>query len=201
VLGDVDADVVTAACGFFAPDLVREAWSTARAAAPLAVIVRADIEECLHWAHKVYGGLAGLERLAHLAEQVVEAAPPAGRPLFAAWRSYAAPADDPVTRVALALLRLREHRGGSHLIAVLDSGLTPLTAILAGPGPGKAEANGWRPPWPAVPPSATAALAEAERLTDALSAAPYASLSQEERIELIDLLDQVNDAYQRFRQE
>jgi hypothetical protein len=31
VLGDVDADVVAAVCGFFAPALVRESWSTARA--------------------------------------------------------------------------------------------------------------------------------------------------------------------------
>lgn len=198
VLGDVDADVVVAACGFFAPELVREAWSTARATASLATIVHADVEECVRWARTVYGNVAGLERLADLAEQVVEAADPTGRALFAAWRSHAVAADDPAARVALALLRLREHRGGSHLIAVLASGLTPLTAILAGPGQVKAAANGWRPPWPAIPVSAGDTLDRVEQLTDELAAAPYASLAPTERAELVELLDQVNEAYQRF---
>ncbi|GAA3472981.1 SCO6745 family protein [Nonomuraea roseola] len=198
VLGEVHADVAAAACGFFAPDLVREAWSTARAATSLATIVHADVEECLRWARRVYGHLMGLERLAYLAEQVVEAADPAGRPLFAAWRSHPAPAHEAVDRVALALLRLREHRGGSHLIAVLAGALTPLTAILAGPGIDKAVANGWRPPWPALPSTARSARDEAVRLTDELAAAPYAVLTRAERLELVDLLDQVHEAHQRF---
>ncbi|WP_336208866.1 SCO6745 family protein [Nonomuraea sp. LPB2021202275-12-8] len=196
VLGDVGAEVVTAACGFFAPGLVDQAWETARRTTSLSAVVHADVEECVRWARTVYGGLAGLERLAHLTERVVRAAEPTGRPLFAAWRSHAVPAGDPADRVALALLRLREHRGGSHLIAVLACGLSPLTAILAGPGTGKAAANGWRPPWPALPPSAEAALDRAGRLTDELAAAPYASLTSAELVELTGLLDQVDKAYQ-----
>jgi hypothetical protein len=101
--------------------------------------------------------------------------------------------------VALALLRLREHRGGSHLIAVLAHGHTPLTAILTGPGAAKARANGWTEPWPAMPPSARGALERAERLTDDLSARPYAGLNAGERAELAELLDQLKDACQRFR--
>ncbi|MGJ6968413.1 SCO6745 family protein [Streptosporangium sp. G11] len=199
VLGDVDADVVAAVCGFFARKLVTEAWSTARALTSLGHIVEADIEECLRWGRNVYDELSGLERLADLLERVVEAADSSGRPLFAAWRSLVVQADDPAARVALALLRLREHRGGSHLIAVLANGHTPLTAILAGPGIGKARANGWAEPWPAVPPSAGVALERAKRLTDDLSAEPYAVLNVKERTELVELLARVDEAYRRFR--
>jgi hypothetical protein len=199
VLGEVDADVVTAACGFFAPSLVAQAWSTARARGSLGRIVEVDVEECLRWGRNVYGEVPGLERSADLLERVVAAADSSGRPLFAAWRSLVVQADDPAARVALALLRLREHRGGSHLIAVLAHGHTPLTAILTGPGAAKARANGWTEPWPAMPPSARGALERAERLTDDLSARPYAGLNAGERAELAELLDQLKDACQRFR--
>jgi hypothetical protein len=199
VLGDVDGEVVAAACGFFAPDFVRDAWDAARARAPLATIVEADVDECVRWARTVYGHLAELERLADLAERVVAAADPAGRTLFAAWRSLPVPADDAGARVALALLRLREHRGGSHLLAVVACGLTPLTAILAGPGTAKAEANGWRAPWPDLPPKARDMLEEAERLTNELAAAPYACLAADERTELVHLLDRVHEAFRRYR--
>ncbi|GAA2878305.1 hypothetical protein GCM10020220_080090 [Nonomuraea rubra] len=124
VLGDVDAEVVTAACGFFSPDLVRNAWDTARAVVPLTSLVEADVEECTHWARTTYGDLPELDQLADLAERVVEAAEPTDRPLFAAWRSLAVADEDPASRVAFALLRLREHRGASHLIAIHEHGLT-----------------------------------------------------------------------------
>ncbi|MGP3965970.1 SCO6745 family protein [Nonomuraea sp. 3N208] len=131
VLGDVDAEVVTAACGFFSPELVRNAWDTARARVPIRSIVEADVEECKHWARTTYGDLPELGQLADLAEHAVEAAEPTGRPLFAAWRSLAVIDEDPASRVALALLRLREHRGASHLIAIQEHGLTPLRGRFA----------------------------------------------------------------------
>ncbi|MEV4172257.1 hypothetical protein [Nonomuraea sp. NPDC049709] len=192
VLGEVDAEVVAAACGFFAPDLVGESWAAARAAAPLRDIVAEDVEACTTWARTAYGTLDGLDRLAGLLERVVAAADPSARPLFAAWRALpAAHPGDPASRTALALLRLREHRGACHLIAVLAHGLTPLRAILAGPGARKAEANGWRPPWPAPGPADRTVLAAADRLTDELAAAPYATLTGSERAELAALLDRI----------
>lgn len=197
VLGDVDAQVVAAACGFFSPELVRDTWNTARAVIPLGSIVEADVEECTHWARTTYGDLPELDRLAGLAEHVVEAAEPAGRPLFSAWRSLATADGDPASRVALALLRLREHRGASHLIAVKEHGLTPLGAVLAGPGARKARANGWSGPWPPVPAADRVALAEAGRRTDELAAAPYAALTEVERADLVRLLGQVHDACAR----
>ncbi|WP_049558883.1 SCO6745 family protein [Nonomuraea sp. SBT364] len=197
VLGEVDAEVVTAACGFFSPDLVRDAWDTARAMVPLTSLVAADVAECTHWARTTYGDLPELDQLADLAEHAVEAAESTARPLFAAWRSLAVADDDPASRVALALLRLREHRGASHLIAIHEHGLTPLRAVLAGPGADKARANGWSGPWPSVPATDAVALAGAEQRTDELAAAPYAALTSVEREHYVRLLGQVHDAYGR----
>lgn len=195
VLGDVDPKVVTAACGFFSPELVRDAWDTARAMVPLRSIVEADVEECTHWARTTYGDLPELGQLADLAEHVVRAAEPTNRPLFVAWRSLAVINEDPGSRVALALLRLREHRGASHLIAIQELGLTPLRAILAGPGVDKARANGWSGPWPSAPATDPIALARADQRTDELAAEPYAALTPEERVHFVRLLEQVHDAY------
>ncbi|MFG2000444.1 hypothetical protein ACGFNU_14980 [Spirillospora sp. NPDC048911] len=76
VLGTVDADVVVAVCGFFAPRLVRPAWDCA-----LSV---------------------------------------------AAWQALPEPAAAPAAPACLALLRLREHRGSGHLLAVAAEVLTAL---------------------------------------------------------------------------
>ena len=140
--------------------------------------------------------MEGLARAAQLTGPVVKAADASGRVLFAAWRARPEPDDSPTTRLALNLLRLREHRGSSHLIAVTAEGLTPLNAILAGPGPRKARANGWLPPYPKPSQDDAARLAAAERRTEVLAGQPYSLLVQQERAELAALLDR---AYRRWR--
>jgi hypothetical protein len=185
VLGPVDADVVVAACGFFAPALVGPAWDSALSAASPGELVAADVGLCVAWARRRLASLPGIDRLAELAGRVVDAADASERPLFAAWRALPDPAADPAARAGLALLRLREHRGSGHLLAVAAEGLTPLEAILAGPGPAKAAANGWRPPYP--PAGDAARLLAAERRTGELAGVPYACLDAGERRELVDL--------------
>ena len=125
VLGPVDADVVTAVCGFFAPGFVRPAWQAALAGAAPGVLVSEDARLCVIWARRHLDGLPGIERLADLAGRVVGAADATSRALFAAWRAWPDPGGDPAARAGLALLRLREHRGGGHLLAVSAEGLTP----------------------------------------------------------------------------
>jgi hypothetical protein len=188
VLGPVDADVVTAVCGFFAPGFVRPAWQAALAAAQPAALVSDDVRLCVTWARRHLAGLPGIERLADLAGRVVDAADATSRGLFAAWRAWPDPAGDPAARAGLALLRLREHRGGGHLLAVSAEGLTPLEAILAGPGPAKAAANGWDPPYPSVSGEHTQRLHAAGRRTDALAGMAYACLDTAERADLVGLL-------------
>jgi hypothetical protein len=128
-----------------------------------------------------------MERLAELTGRVVESADASGRVLFAAWRALPDPSEDAAARAGLNLLRLREHRGASHLIAVVAAGLTRLQAILAGPGSKKAVANGWQPPYPEMSDGATR-LAAAVGQTDVLAGQAYAALGTQERAELVELL-------------
>lgn len=185
-LGPVGPEVVAAACGFFAPDRVGPAWSAVLDGGRLDEVVRTDVDLCVAWAREHFGAGPDVARSAALTGRVVEAADAAGRVLFAAWRALPDPADDPAAVLGLNLLRLREHRGASHLLAVAAQGLTPLAAILAGPGERKAMANGWCPPFPEV--CDPARLQAAERRTDRLAGAPFAALTEDERTELVELL-------------
>jgi hypothetical protein len=171
-------------CGFFAPSLVHPAWGSALAAAPHGDLVAENTRPCAPWARRHLAGLPGVGRLAGPAGRVVDAADASVRALFAAWRALPSPA----ARAGLALLRLREHRGAGHLLAVAAGGLTPLEAILGGPGPAKAAANGWHPPYPPAASGASRRVAAAERRTDALVGTAYACLNAGERAELVALL-------------
>lgn len=188
VLGDVSADVVHATLGFLHPDLVRSGWDAGRQVAPLPETVTRYVEVCRTWGRRRYAGLAEADRLADLLQRVVEAADPAGWPLFAAWRTQPLPDDGP-GRVVQLLHVLREHRGGAHLAAVRQAGLAPLEAIVSGGG-GAANATffGWPEPLPEVTDELRRRLAGAEAATDAQVAPAYAVLPADERAELTRLL-------------
>lgn len=190
VLGPVDADVVAAVCGFFAPAFVRAAWERVPPG-ELAELVALDVELCAAWARQ---HLPDDDRLAELTAAAVAAADAAGRPLFAAWRALPDHHHDAAARIGLNLLRLREHRGGSHLIAVVAGGGTPLDAVLAAGGHRKAIANGWQPPFPKATPNTGPDMRpdpDLERRTDLLAAAPFAGLREDDRDELAERLEAV----------
>jgi hypothetical protein len=181
VLGDVDADVVRATFVFFPEEMVDRSWAAARAVMPPTEIVRE---------------YAGIERLAALLEAVTDAADPAGAPLFAGWRALPRP-DDALGRAAQLLTALRELRGAVHAAAVLAAGLTPLQAVLSGPG-GEANAEffGWPKPWPDV--SAYRPVWQAaDETTDRLAARVFDPLSEQERSELAELLGRAQAAVAR----
>jgi hypothetical protein len=188
VLGEVSAEVVTAALGFLHPDRVREAWEGGLAVAPLSETVTRYVEVCRAWGRSRYAGLAEADRLADLLGRVAGAADAAGWPLFAAWREQPLPDDGP-GRVVQLLHVLREHRGGAHLGAVRASGLTPLEAIVAGDGgAGNAAFFGWSDPLPEVTAELRARLARAEGATDAQVGPAYAVLDDGEQADLLRLL-------------
>jgi hypothetical protein len=137
VLGDVDAGVVTAAMGFWAPELARAMWDEGVAVAGAREGARQYAQACADWGDQHLAGFEGGERLARLAEQLVDAADIAGLPLFAGWRSMPRPAPAPARLIHLIHL-LRELRGGMHLLAVTAAGLSPLEAMLASDGAGQA---------------------------------------------------------------
>ncbi len=187
VLGRVGPEVVTAAVAFYPPAVASAGWLEAVAAVdPHDAAVRYT-QACHEWGQARLAGFAGAERLAVLAERVADAVDVAALPLFAAWRAQPKPSE-PTARAALAVHVLREHRGGAHAVAVLATGLTPLQAILAGPGGvPNAEFFGWTGPFEDVSGLAEARQA-AELLTDQIVAPAYATLDEGEQGELAVLL-------------
>lgn len=188
VLGEVDASVVVAAFGFFPPALQKKAWDKGRAVLPVAQIVDEYAACCADWGRRTFADLPAAGRLADLLTSAGEASGVMGVPLFAGWRARllgpGAPSDA-AARLALAIQVMREHRGGLHLVAVAAQGVAPLQAVMSGRyGAGNAEMFGWPQPWP-DPAVAADAMAEAERVTDALVAPAYAALTPEDRAELV----------------
>lgn len=193
VLGDVDADVVVSAFGFFAPALVRKLWEAgvtvegARAGADRYTL------GCAEWGRTRLRDLVGGSRLVELAEKVVDSADASGLALFAGWRAQRRP-DDDTGRAYVLVHVLRELRGSAHLAAVLASGLTPLEAVLANPSSrapsaeAQAERFGWTAPYPDVS-RRTAEFEAAERLTNALVARHLEVLSATELDELAELVE------------
>lgn len=191
VLGDVDADVVTAAFGYFAPSAIRALWTRGVAVEGARAAAARYGAGCAAWGRARLEGFAGAERLAELAARFVDSVDPSGLSLFAGWRAEARP-DDAPGRAYLLLHVTRELRGSVHIIATTASGLSPLESILTNEAGGVAMANmfGWTEPFPDVS-SLAAERQEAETLTDALMARHFeVGLTAAERAELVDLIGQ-----------
>lgn len=188
VLGDVDPDVVTAAAFFFPADVVRSEWLAARAVMTPGTAVERYLELCHGWGRTRLAGFAAADRLADLAQRVVDGADVTGLPLFAGWRALPAPKDTPA-RCAHTMQLLREHRGSCHGVAVVASRMAPLLAILTNQGGEQnAQEYGWQPPFPAVSDADRALRLRVEELTDDLVAPAYEGLDRDELAELLDLL-------------
>jgi hypothetical protein len=192
VLGDTDADVVTAAVGFMHPDRLRPFWETRPDGLGAHDLAAAYAECCFEWARTALSGVpeADLRRLTVLVRRVVDGALPQTGALFAGWRAMPAPADA-AAAAALALHVLRELRGGAHITAIAASGLTPAEAALSAPPPRGGEAwardLGWPEPYP-DPTSLGGRRANAETFTTTLVAPAYEALDEAERAELVGLL-------------
>ncbi|BAW07408.1 conserved hypothetical protein [Nocardia seriolae] len=191
VLGDVDADVVTAAFGFFRPEAIRQAWeSTASTSA--AAGAQGYLKACQDFGRRKLAGFEDAGRLAELLQRVVAAADPVGAPLFAGWRALPQASDAP--GLVLQLIHvLRELRGGLHLVGVLGSGLTPLQAVLiAGSplkqGPDQARNFGWPEPFDEITAELKGRWMQAESITEELIAPAFAVLDDKECEELVTLL-------------
>lgn len=191
VLGDVPADVVTAAFGFFEPATVRSNWEAGTQVLP----PRRAAEEfagCAHrYAEEHFPDTLDAGRLADLAGRVLAAADVAGAPLFGGWRSLPVP-DSPKARALHHVNGLRELRGGLHIGAVLAAGLRPLDAVLL-QTPHMAPIFGW--PEPHADVSGLADVwQQAEDATDRAMAAAFDVLDERERAELCELVDEAHDA-------
>mgnify|MGYP006273036481 FL=1 len=193
VLGDVDANVVSSAFGFFEPSLVRSLWEAGVVVEGARAGADRYTQGCCDWGRRRLAPWTGAARTAELLTRVIDQADDSGLALFAGWRAQARP-DDPIGRAYLLIHILRELRGGAHLVATLAGGITPLEAVLANPtghGTAQAERFGWKAPFPAVEQLASAMTA-AEATTNGLAARCLDVLTEHELDELVAL---VGEAY------
>lgn len=186
-LGDVEADVVTAAMGVLPRDAVRTNWEQGCAVMAPTKAATLFAEACAEHGRRHLPDDVDLVELVRLATLVIDAAECAGLPLFAGWRAMPVP-DDPKGAASHQLHVLREHRGGAHIAAFISSGLTPLEAVLAYGGPGTAKFLGHTEPFPDVTDEMRAARAAAEVTTNRIVAPAFAALSADERATFADLV-------------
>ena len=184
VLGDVDADVVTAAFGFFEPGLVRSLWAPAIAVEGAAAAAARFTDLCAAWGRARLAEVDGMDRFADLLGRAVDAAPVGGLSLFAGWRAVPRP-DDAAGRAYLLCHVAREWRGSAHVVATVSLGLTPVESMLQDPknGPGGAKLFGWPEPFPDTS-AAADRRARADELTDELLVAGFSTLTLDELTEL-----------------
>jgi hypothetical protein len=179
MLGDVGADVVTSALGWFAPSAVHAMYTEGIGVAGPTGAAARMAEAHGRWGEKHYGGVEGVEEIVAVTEELVDGLEGSALPLFVGWRD-AARAASPPGRAAQLMQILREWRGGIHLVATTAVGLSPLEAILSNEGPGQAKFFGWPEPFPD-----SAALKqrhlEAEEITDRLCASALVAALDEAR--------------------
>jgi len=191
VLGEVHADVATAAIAFVAPDMVADLWeNNAPSISPLARSQQ-YAAAAGRWADRVFADVdaAELERVTELSARVVLLADASLGVLFAGWRQITLP-ETPAGAAAVALNAVREMRGGAHIMAVHAVGLGPHGAIMSTVDPVRggvagSERFGWGDPHPA--PDAEKRT-NAEILTTLMASHPFDVLNESERGEYVELV-------------
>ena len=194
VLGDVDADVIISAFGFFAPSLIRKFWDSSKAVMSPRQAGSAFAGAAQTWGRRHLTGVDGLERFCELGEKIIEAADCSALALFAGWRSEPLAADTPA-RAYQVLHVLREHRGSAHIVAVLATGLTPFQAHFGKLGEAGLKNFGWRD-WRSELLDVAGMenrLARAEELTTELITPAFGALSATEASEFASLIATMHD--------
>ena len=190
VLGQVPAAVVAASAVFVNPDMLAKVWASATATASPDKGAALFNDICQSYGRAHLSAVPDLERFVALAERVVDGASMINAPIAAGWRALPR-ASDTEGRAQLFLHMLRELRMARHAVCIHAEGLSPLEAIISGPG-GAANAKmfGWPEPFPDAT-SSSARRVAAEARTDQLSAVDFAVLSQAERTEFVATLDRI----------
>jgi hypothetical protein len=195
VLGAVSADVVAACLVFFNPATVHAAWEASHGVMPRLEASR-QFAACSHrWAEANLPPDVDYDRLAALAQRAIEHASPAGLPIFAGWRCEAHCLEPVDGGPALALHRLnvlRELRGGCHGLAVLSAGLSAADAVMVH-SPYMADIFGWDKT-SSDPDRNRMVWDDAEARTNRLAGVAFEALTEDERVEFVDLVEAASDA-------
>lgn len=191
VLGDVDADIVSAAFTFFEPTSVRTLWDKGLGVLPAGKAAEEFAGCCAAWAEEHVPDDLDAARLAELAGRVVAGARPACAAVFAGWRALEVPAS-PKAAAVHHMNALRELRNGLHGAAVITAGLTPLQAMSIN-APHMVPLFGW-PELAEVDGGLRSTWDTAEERTTAAIAHAYEGLSDGERDELSELAGAIHEA-------
>ena len=186
VLGNADPSALVAAFGFFNPAVQVKAWNKGIAAIEPRKASELYAAECAAFGTRRFGAVESAGRLADLLTRALDSAVVMALPIFAGWRNLLHTYDGASgpERLALALQAAREHRGGSHLVAVAGYGVDPLQALLSGRnGAPNAQFFGWPEPYP-DPELGRERMEAAERITNHMVAPAFAVLTDDERAEL-----------------
>ena len=185
VLGDVSADVVTAALVFFNPTVVEGAWEGSRDVMSRPAAAQLFAGCLVTWADAHLGDDVDWARLAELAGKIVDTAPIAGAPVFAGWKALPVPTD-PKAAAVHHLNALRELRMARHGAAVTALGLD-VGAAVCHASPGMAPIFGWE--GTEVGPEVPAVWDEAEALTNRATEHDYAVFDDAEAEEFAALCE------------
>jgi hypothetical protein len=184
-LGDVPADVVTAALVFFERSTVRVSWERSAAVMPRRQAAQEWAAVFTDRAPRLLPDDRDWKTCSDLLGRMSDAALVSGAPIFAGWRDLPEP-EDLRGLVLHRLNGLRELRGALHGAAVLTVGLLPFEAIVV-QTPGMLKFYGW--PTDRIdtePLHQRWALAEAR--TDRMFGRYLAVLEDAERSALIEML-------------
>jgi hypothetical protein len=193
-LGPVDADLVTALFGGFAPEFVARAVPAVWDIATPAQVRVAGLEGATEALRRLVGPDLDdqVQRAGELTGKCIEALPMSGRPMAGALSALKRPSD-PLSALWLDCSVLREHRGDAHLEAVAEAGLRwPEPHLLGDGAPNEQlrEFRGWdEETWAAAAGRVAGQDREPlEHRTDELAAPAYDALTADQIAELIDLL-------------
>ena len=187
VLGDVDVETVDRAFTFFHPRTMDFLFHRARAKADPVPTAQEHVLAAYAFADRTFGAVDVdvLADFGALARRVTSQAEPGHHLLATGYLQYPAPASA-VHAAYLGTILLRELRGGAHIDAVREVGLTPLEACYL-QDDSVFKLHGYSDEdVPPVTPELAAKKIEAEQVTSKLMADYFAVLSNDERQRLAD---------------
>jgi hypothetical protein len=190
VLGDVDADVVTAAFAFFEPGHIRTQWELGTAVMPAAKAAEEFAACGYSWAETHVPDDVDAARLAELAAKAAAGGRVACAPVFAEWRRLPVPESAKAAAIH-HMNSLRELRQQLHSACVIALGVTPLEAVSVN-SPAMAPLFGW--PELADTDGVAETMAKAEEATNRAIAHAFETLTEAEREEFVELANALNRA-------
>ncbi|MGO9522072.1 MAG: SCO6745 family protein [Mycobacterium sp.] len=146
VLGEASGGTVSSVFAVFEPNSLRALWEEGVAVRGAAGAAELYWNQTAGFGRKYLAGAQGLDRFAELGEKIIAAAPDAGLPLYAGWRTMPR-ADDAPARALQVMFVLRELRGSVHFNALSISGIGAVEAHILNKGPEYTKMFGWSEPF------------------------------------------------------